>query len=82
MNRKTLLPTKYPMKTTSLIVCTLLTASAIAIAPGCSKSDQAADDIAAIRKIKEKEEAEKAAAIKKGEETQKTRIEALTKQPR
>jgi hypothetical protein len=50
--------------------------------PACSKSDQAAEDIAAIRKIKEKEQADKEAAIKKGEETQKSRAEALKNLPR
>jgi hypothetical protein len=31
--------------------------------PACSKSDQAAEDLAAIRKIKEKEQAEKDSAV-------------------
>jgi hypothetical protein len=70
------------MKIKSVLISTVLVAIAATPMYGCSKSDQMSEDVAAIRKIKEKEQADKEAAIAKGLESQKRRQEELAKLPR
>ena len=48
-------------KLTKLMSVLLVTAFCLSTITACSKSDQAAEDVAAIRKMKEKEAADKAA---------------------
>ena len=67
------------MKLKSVAVL-LVSALCLSTITACSKSDQAADDVAAIRKIKEKEVADKAAGDARSVAEQARAREAM-KQP-
>lgn len=57
----------------------LMSALCLSTITACSKSDQAADDVAAIRKMKEKEAADKAAGDARSVAEQARAREAMKK---
>ena len=67
------------MKITKLMSVLLMSAFCLSTITACSKSDQVADDVAAIRKMKEKEVADKAAGDARSVAEQARAREAMKK---
>jgi hypothetical protein len=68
------------MKIQKVLVAVLVSALCFGTIAACSKSDQVAEDVAYLRKQKEKEVADKAAAAK-ATEAEQARLREVFKKP-